>query len=44
MRGTRDGSPAIELIDGHLLRHLKLGVKIELVERVIVDEEWLAKV
>lgn len=45
---TRDGAPAIELIDGDqlcdLLRHLKLGVKIELVERVIVDEEWLAKV
>lgn len=45
---TRDGAPAIELIDGDqlcdLLRQLKLGVKIELVERVVVDEEWLAKV
>lgn len=44
---TRDGAPAIELIDGdqlcELLRQLKLGVKIELVERVIVDEEWLAR-
>ncbi|MDY0240663.1 MAG: hypothetical protein RBR34_00640 [Rhodospirillaceae bacterium] len=36
--------PLSTIIDGHLLRHLKLGVKIELVERVIVDEEWLAKV
>lgn len=45
---TRDGAPAIELIDGDqlcdLLRQLKLGVKIELVERVIVDADWLAKV
>lgn len=45
---TRDGAPAIELIDGDqlcdLLRQLKLGVKIELVERVVVDDEWLAKV
>lgn len=45
---TRDGAPAIELIDGDqlcdLLRQLKLGVKIELVERAVVDEEWLAKV
>lgn len=45
---TRDGAPAIELIDGDqlcdLLRQLKLGVKIELVERVVVDEDWLAKV
>ena len=45
---TRDGAPAIELIDGDqlcdLLRHLKLGVTIELVERVTVDEDWLAKV
>lgn len=44
MQSTRDGSPAIDLIDSDLLRRLKLGVKIELVERVIVDEEWLAKV
>lgn len=45
---TRDGAPAIELIDGDqlcdLLRQLKLGVKIELVERVVVDSDWLAKV
>ena len=45
---TRDGAPAIELIDGDqlcdLLRQLKLGVKIELVERVVVDEDWLARV
>lgn len=45
---TRDGAPAIELIDGDqlcdLLRQLKLGVRIELVERVVVDGEWLAKV
>lgn len=45
---TRDGAPAIELIDGDelcdLLRQLKLGVKTELVERVIVDEDWLTKV
>lgn len=45
---TRDGAPAIDLIDGDflcdLLKQLKLGVTTELVERVVVDEEWLAKV
>lgn len=44
---TRDGAPAIELIDGDqlcdLLRQLKLGVKIEVVERVVVDGEWLSR-
>lgn len=44
---TRDGAPAIELIDGDqlcdLLRQLKLGVKIELVERVIVNNVWLVR-
>jgi restriction system protein len=41
---TRDGVPAIELIDGEelvaLLKKLKLGVKTELVERATVDPEW----
>lgn len=45
---TRDGAPAIELIDGDLLcdllRQLKLGLKIEMVERVTVDEEWLSRI
>jgi restriction system protein len=45
---TRDGAPAIDLIDGDflcdLLKQLKLGVNTELVERVVVDEDWLAKV
>jgi restriction system protein len=41
---TRDGVPAIELIDGEelvaLLKRLKLGVRTELVERVTIDPEW----
>lgn len=45
---TRDGAPAIELIDGDqlcdLLKQLKLGVKVELVERVSIDRDWLSKV
>jgi len=45
---TRDGAPAIDLIDGDqlcdLLKELHLGVKTELVEKVVVDDDWFAKV
>jgi restriction system protein len=45
---TRDGAPAIDLIDGDLLcdlaKQLKLGVQVEMVERVIVDTGWFAKI
>jgi restriction system protein len=41
---TRDGAPAIDLIDGDqlcdLLRQLKLGVQTEMVERIIVEPAW----
>ncbi len=41
---TRDGAPAIDLIDGDrladMLKELKLGVSTELVERVSVDPAW----
>jgi restriction system protein len=44
---TRDGAPAIDLIDGDqlcdLLRQLKLGVRTELVEKMTVDNEWFGK-
>jgi restriction system protein len=47
---TRDGAPAIDLIDGDLLldklKELGLGVKTEKieVEKVVVDEEWLLSI
>ncbi len=41
---TRDGAPAIELIDGdelcNLLKDLNLGLSTEVVERVRVDRDW----
>ncbi len=41
---TRDGAPAIDLIDGDqlcdLLKQLKLGVKTELVEQMTVEPTW----
>lgn len=41
---TRDGAPAIDLIDGDslcdLLKSLKLGVTTEYVEKVTVQEDW----
>lgn len=44
---TRDGAPAIDLVDGdqlcELLKHLELGVKKKMVETVEVDEEWISK-
>jgi restriction system protein len=45
---TRAGAPPIDLIDGDrladMLKQLKLGVRTELVERVVVDEAWLSSV
>ena len=41
---TRDGAPAIDLIDGdmlcQLLKDLKLGVKTALIEHVFIEEEF----
>lgn len=45
---TRDGAPAIELIDGdqlcNLLYELKLGVRTEVVEKVIVETGWFDQI
>ncbi len=45
---TRDGAPAIDLIDGELLctllKDLKLGVGTEMVEKVAVDSDWFTKI
>lgn len=45
---TRDGAPAIDLIDGDqlckILKQLRLGVRVDMVEKPVVDAEWLAKV
>ena len=42
--GTRDGAPPIDMIDGEQLilrlKELGLGVNIEMVERVEVNENW----
>ena len=44
---TRDGAPVIDLVDGDLLvkkiKELRLGVKIEMVEKITVDHDWFAK-
>lgn len=45
---TRDGAPAIDLIDGDLLcdllKSLKLGVATRMVEEVSIDPEWFVKI
>jgi restriction system protein len=45
---TRDGAPAIDLIDGDLLcdllKSLKLGVTTRMVEEVSTDPEWFGKI
>jgi restriction system protein len=45
---TRDGAPAIDLIDGEalcdLLKSLKLGVEIKHVEEVTVKPEWFSQI
>jgi len=48
MEATRDGAPAIDLIDGDLLcdllKSLKLGVATKMVEEVSIDPEWFVKI
>ena len=45
---TRDGTPPIELIDGDalcdLLKDLKLGVGVKMVESVTVNAEWFTRI
>ena len=45
---VRDGAPAIDLVDGtefcHLLKSLKLGVKIKTVEEIGIDKEFFNSV
>lgn len=45
---TRDGAPAIDLIDGNqmveMLKKLELGVTTELVEQVHVNRAWFEKI
>ena len=41
---TRDGAPPIDLLDGdalaNKLKELGLGIKVKMVEEVLVDDEW----
>jgi restriction system protein len=45
---TRDGAPPIDLVDGDeladKLRELELGMKIELVEKIVIDESWFENI
>ena len=42
---TRDGAPAIDLVDGDslcdLLKTLRIGVRVEVVEQVTIEENAL---
>lgn len=43
---TRDGAPPIDLVDGEQLaeklKEFQLGIKTEMVEKVILDKDWFA--
>jgi restriction system protein len=45
---TRDGAPAIDLIDGdllcELLKQLKLGIRVEMIENVAVEATWFGSI
>jgi restriction system protein len=45
---TRDGAPPIDLVDGDALadklKELSLGVKTEMIEKVVVDSEWFKSI
>lgn len=44
--GTRDGAPAIDMIDGDQLadklKELGLGIKTEVVEKITVEKDWFS--
>jgi restriction system protein len=44
---TRDGAPAIDLIDGDqlcdLLNQFQLGVRTEMVEKMTVEPDWFER-
>ena len=41
---TRDGAPPIDLVDAEALvdrlKELRLGVKVEMVEKITVETDW----
>lgn len=43
---TRDGAPPIDLVDGEQLveklKELQLGLRTEMIEKVIIDKDWFA--
>lgn len=45
---TRDGAPALDLIDGEqlcrILRNLDLGVETKTIEVVEIDEAWFGRI
>ena len=45
---TRDGAPPLDLIDGDQLadklKELNLGLETQLVEQVLVDEDWFRSI
>lgn len=45
-QATRDGAPALDLIDGSqlctILKDLNLGVKTKTIEVVNIDESWFS--
>ena len=45
---TRDGAPTIDLIDGDafcdLLKNLRLGISVEQIERVTIEDEWFGTI
>jgi restriction system protein len=45
---ARDGAPAIDLVDGEslcsLLKDLKLGVKVRLVEEIEIEESFFLSI
>jgi restriction system protein len=48
LEAKRDGAPPIDLIDGiefaHKLKDLKLGIEIEMVEKIKINREWFSTV
>lgn len=48
MEAQRDGAPPIDLIDGsdlaEKLKELSLGIKTELIEKIVIDDDWFYKI
>jgi len=48
LEAQRDGAPPLDLIDGEelvvMLKELRLGIDVQMIEQISINREWLQKI